>query len=136
MRLLYLVFAIVTIGCNNSSSQDMDQEIIISNKLYGDWSLCKVISNDATTSYNICPKVRFYNDSTGNFIKPSKEEFSFKFNLQDKKLVIFFDDKNSRNIYFTDETEFYYEIKEEKKLLILELQPITKDYKYILSKSQ
>jgi len=136
MKAILGLILFLCLACsNNENKKELMNTNTLQLRICSEWSLCEVVGETSSTSYNACSIVSFFNNGKGEFIKPSKEECHFNWIMKNKKLVISLKEDYDKLEFFSDELEFYCEVKEKGNITVLELTPsVNNTYKYILYK--
>lgn len=141
MKVVAILIILTCVSCVGGDADKNVKEHNMLNKtpsieIFGEWNLCQVVSESSKTSYNVCSIVRFYANYDGEFIKPSREVYPFKWVIDEKKINLSLNQKVDRSEFFSEESEFYYEIKDKENNIVLELTSINNSHKYILLKNK
>ncbi len=117
MKLLFSLSLILIItACNQDSTNSkinkpsyLDLKISDNQEIFGSWTMCASLGNGTLNQTNVCPRIIFKSNGTGNVEKsesrdnPFLSSESFVWNLEKNHLTILSQSKNST---FSD-TNYY-----------------------------
>ena len=135
LQIMILVFFSFSCDYSQSHNDKIKEETMKVNDsaVIGDvWYILREEKKGVITKCNVCPEIEFAKNGAGKIIKPSKEEINFTYNLLSGSYRIEFSFETDQQ-YF-DEKDYFYKIRSENNLMILELSSKDGASKYTLSR--
>ena len=142
-KISLLLCLILSFSCNNKSgSKDkvMDAKVnsIDASKndksVFGTWQICKMISDEMTIAYNVCPTIVFLSNGDGRLELSEKKMCVFRWIMKNNIIEFSFKSEEDKILFIAKDTEFNFNIYDKGDLQIFELIQGKNRYKYILSR--
>lgn len=105
------------------------------NVFVGNWYYTEVVRNNSLTKFNKGSDLIFIDDESGYFSKQNGEKINFTYEVKDTTILFVLKNADS-NLFFSKQTEFDYELRNEEKYTKLFLKSVISDEKHVFVKSK